>query len=365
MKKYIFGLILALTSVMGIWFAQEYTLFYGNGCPHCAEVEQYFEDANILKTFDVQEKEVFYNKKNLTEFNGYLKKHNLTYDRIGVPFLIITSGENCDYINGSAHIIAYFSGQLAQQLAACTDTTLSGASTNIDNQSWKQRLSFLGIMMPAAVSDSINPCAFAVMFLLLSTILSKYKSRRKTLLSGLIFAGAIFITYLAMGVGLFSALANATNTTVLKIIVGVIGILVWLANVKDYFRYGKWFVMEVPFSWRPKMMAVIESVSSYWGVFIVGVLISLFLLPCSSGPYFTILGYMSSETKNLHLRGYIYLIIYNLIFVLPMVIIAGLVGFGYASVDSLAKIKHNNTKLIHLIVGILMLGLGAYVLWTL
>jgi hypothetical protein len=48
-----------------------------------------------------------------------------------------------------------------------------------------------------------------------------------------------------------------------------------------------------------------------------------------------------------------------------MVIIAGLVGFGYASVDSLAKIKHNNTKLIHLIVGLLMLGLGAYVLWTL
>ena len=48
-----------------------------------------------------------------------------------------------------------------------------------------------------------------------------------------------------------------------------------------------------------------------------------------------------------------------------MFIIAILVGFGYASVDKLAKIKHEKTRLIHLIVGLLMLGLGAYVLLTL
>jgi hypothetical protein len=48
-----------------------------------------------------------------------------------------------------------------------------------------------------------------------------------------------------------------------------------------------------------------------------------------------------------------------------MFIIAFLVGFGYASVDKLAQIKHEKTKLIHLIVGLLMLGLGTYVLLTL
>jgi threonine/homoserine/homoserine lactone efflux protein len=48
-----------------------------------------------------------------------------------------------------------------------------------------------------------------------------------------------------------------------------------------------------------------------------------------------------------------------------MVIIAFLVGFGWASVDQLAKLKHDKTKLIHLIVGIMMLGLGIYVLTTL
>jgi len=45
-----------------------------------------------------------------------------------------------------------------------------------------------------------------------------------------------------------------------------------------------------------------------------------------------------------------------------MVVVAVLVSFGFSTVDKLAKIKHMNTKLIHLIVGLLMLGLGAYVL---
>ena len=48
-----------------------------------------------------------------------------------------------------------------------------------------------------------------------------------------------------------------------------------------------------------------------------------------------------------------------------MLIVAFLVAFGVRSVDRLAEIKHKNTKLIHLIVGLLMLGLGAYVLLSL
>ena len=98
------------------------------------------------------------------------------------------------------------------------------------------------------------------------------------------------------------------------------------------------------------MMGMIENVSSPAGAFLVGILVSLFLLPCSSGPYFTILGYLSSQDKDLHTRGYIYLTFYNLMFVLPMFIVSLLVAYGVRSVDQLAKIKHDNTRRIHLIV---------------
>jgi len=353
------------------WFfvvvkAQDYILFYGNGCPHCAEVEKFFDENNITKKFDITQKEVFFNAKNLKELNGYLLKHDLTYERIWVPFLIINSGQECNYINGDQHIINYFKDKLNEiGSGSCKDTTFSGWINSAANQGIKTRLSFLGVMLPAAISDSINPCAFAVMLLLLWTILTKHKSRRKTLLAWWLFALAVFLTYLAMWIGIFSALATATNTFYLKLIVWIIWILVWLANIKDFFRYGKWFVMEVPFAWRPKMMDIIDRVSSPAWAFLVGIIVSLFLLPCSSGPYFTILGYLSSQSKELHTRWYIYLAIYNLIFVLPMFIIALLVGFGVKSVDQLAKLKHEKTKLIHLIVGLLMLGLWIYVLMTL
>lgn len=362
--KYVLWIIVFLVGIVSVSSAQDYILFYGNGCPHCANVEQYFKNNQIAKKFDLVQKEVFFNKTNLNEFNGYLEKQKLTYDNIGVPFLVINSGTDCSYVNGDTNIIDYFSGKLAQiTAAACKDTALSGGVHPVE-KSLKQRLSFFAIMLPAAISDSINPCAFAVMLLLLTSILSRHQSRRKTLLAWAMFALAVFLTYLAMGVWLFSALATASNTFVLKLIVGILWLVVWLANLKDYFRYGKRFVMEVPFSRRPKMQDLIYKVSSPIWAFAIGILVSLFLLPCSSGPYFTILWFMSAQSKELNLRWYIYLIVYNLLFVLPMLVIAIMVSFWYASVDKLAKIKHEKTKLIHLIVGVLMLGLGIYVLTT-
>lgn len=118
-------------------------------------------------------------------------------------------------------------------------------------------------------------------------------------------------------------------------------------------------------AWRPRMMKIIQAVVSPRGAFFIGIIVSLFLLPCSSGPYFVILGLLRSESSALTQLGINYLILYNFIFVLPMLVITFLVGLGYSSVEQLAKIKNRNTRLIHLIVGLLMLGLGAYVIGSL
>ncbi|MDR0650785.1 MAG: hypothetical protein LBG59_05285 [Candidatus Peribacteria bacterium] len=165
-----------------------------------------------------------------------------------------------------------------------------------------------------------------MMLLLLTTILSKTHDKKKTLLAGILFAFAVFITYFLLGMGVIQLLGNFESLFRLKWIVGIVGLLVALANLKDYFRYGKGFVMEVPYSRRPPMMKIIKGAVSPWGAFLIGVIVSLFLLPCSSGPYLTILGYLSAESQTLNLWGYIYLTVYNLIFVLPMVVIAFLVG---------------------------------------
>jgi cytochrome c biogenesis protein CcdA len=112
-------------------------------------------------------------------------------------------------------------------------------------------------------------------------------------------------------------------------------------------------------------MKIIKKVVSPAGAFVVGVIVSLFLLPCSSWPYLTILWYLSSENQTLNMRGYIYLTVYNLIFVIPMVAIACLIGFGYSTAEKIGQFKNKNTRLIHLIVGLLMLGLSVYIVGTL
>ena len=94
-------------------------------------------------------------------------------------------------------------------------------------------------MVPMATADSINPCAFAVMLLLLSTIFSKSKSRKKTIAAGLLFSLAIFLSYLLIGMGFYKVLGYAEVTTAFKRIVGIVGLLIEGANIKDYFRYGE------------------------------------------------------------------------------------------------------------------------------
>ncbi|MDR3150102.1 MAG: hypothetical protein LBU14_00170 [Candidatus Peribacteria bacterium] len=81
------------------------------------------------------------------------------------------------------------------------------------------RLKFFLVLIPAAIGDSINPCAFAVMFILLSSILKSQKSKKTVFLAGILFTLAVFISYLAMGLGLYKALATTDKIFYLKLVV--------------------------------------------------------------------------------------------------------------------------------------------------
>ena len=265
---------------------------------------------------------------------------------------------------GDHDIIEYFS---ALKKGGKSDlkpqgTTVSTTAINLGEEAVKNPLKFLGIMIPMAAADSINPCAFAVMLLLLSTIFSKSKSKKKTIAAGLLFSLAIFLSYLLIGMGFYKVLGYAGVTMAFKRVVGSVGLLIALANIKDYFWYGEGFLMEVPLAWRPKMMKIIQSAVSPIGAFVIGILVSLFLLPCSSGPYLVVLGLLKSENVSIAGLGIGYLVIYNLIFILPMLVITLLVGTGQSSVEKLAKMKNKNTKLMHLIMGVMMLLLSGYVI---
>ena len=401
MKKIIYSLTL-ITSLFTLQYVNadndflnndQYLYYRGQTCGHCAKVERYRESVDVDEHIHIEKKEV---QQNIDNANELTKRWNELWilDQIWTPFLLIIHPNwTKEYVIWDQPIIDFFwelelerqtfltnqwsnNNTITQPTVKPTITieryqrrypniNLKRAAmlTDIDtNTSLKERLGFLAIMMPAALSDSINPCAFAVMLLLLTAILSKSKDKKKALMSGLAFSLAVFITYFLLWIWIFKLLWTMKSLTVLKRIVWIIWILVWLANIKDYFRYWKWFIMEVPLAWRPAMQKIVKKVTSPIWAFLIWIVISLFLLPCSSGPYLTILWFLSAENQAMTTRWYIYLTIYNIIFVLPMIAIAVIVWFGFASAEKIWAFKNKNTKLIHLIVWLLMLGLGLYII---
>ncbi len=215
------------------------------------------------------------------------------------------------------------------------------------------------VVTAGALVDAINPCEFAVLIILMTTILDA-GTRKKALKSGLAFSASIFISYLVMGFGLFSVIQFTNISAILFKVVAVLAVVVGILNIKDYFHYGGGgFVMEVPMRWRPKLKRILKSVTTPTGAFFTGFAVSLILTPCTSGPYIVIVGLLSSKTTML--AAIPILIYYNLIFISPMVAITILVSRGFDP-SKAEEIRQKRIKTLHLVAGLMMIGLGVVML---
>ncbi len=208
----------------------------------------------------------------------------------------------------------------------------------------------------AAAADSVNPCTFAVLILLLGTLLVAGR-RGKVIWVGLSFVAAIYISYFLMGLGIFTAIQSAGVQRPFILTVSSLAILLGLWNMKDYFAYGQWFTIEVPQRWRPIVKKLTSSAVTIPGAFAVGILDSLFLLPCSSGPYIAILALISKTSTRF--QGIVYLLFYNLIFVLPLLIITLGIHFGFTTTARAEKWRSARLGTLHFVAGLVMFLLGA------
>ena len=85
-------------------------LFYGDGCPHCALVEQYVSENNIESKVQFTKKEVYNNQQNASELTAKAKACGMATDSIGVPFL--WDGSTC--LVGDQPIIDFFKQKAGQ-----------------------------------------------------------------------------------------------------------------------------------------------------------------------------------------------------------------------------------------------------------
>ena len=213
-----------------------------------------------------------------------------------------------------------------------------------------------------ALADSVNPCAIAVLTMVLMTILIQNpEKRKKVLYGGLAFVSAVFVGYLFYGtiiVQFFRAFAEILRENSIYFYNGlaIFAMVLGALNIKDFFMYKRGGIAtEMPIWMRPKVKRIIQNITSTKGAFIIGFLVTLFLLPCTIGPYIVASGLLS----ELGIIGALpWLIYYNLLFISPMLIIVGLIYFGSARIQDVSGWKDKNIKLLHLIAGILLFMVG-------
>jgi cytochrome c biogenesis protein CcdA len=111
----------------------------------------------------------------------------------------------------------------------------------------------------------------------------------------------------------------------------------------------------MPLFLRPKVKKIISKITSPKGAFLIGAFVTFFLLPCTIGPYVIAGGILSALEL---LKTFPWLLLYNLVFVLPMIVIVGLVYFGFRKVEDVSSWKEKNIKYLHLLAGIIITLLG-------
>jgi hypothetical protein len=213
-----------------------------------------------------------------------------------------------------------------------------------------------------AVVDAVNPCALAVLMLMLIAILtSDPQSKRKVLLAGLAFSASIYVVYLLYGlviIRFFQAVQVLTSVRILLYtVLGVLAIILGLLNIKDFLQVGpRGLFTTMPKALRGWVSGLITGVTSVPGAALVGAAVTVFLLPCTIGPYIIAGGVLSVLDL---VETIPYLLLYNLIFILPMLSITTLVYFGCARIEDVSGWKDENIRYLHGIAGGIMLLLGA------
>ena len=227
------------------------------------------------------------------------------------------------------------------------------------------------LTIPAIVSlaavDAVNPCALAVLTLMLIAFMTHSpKQKRKALFAGFCFTSAVYIIYLFYAIVLIYVFHMSTEIfgRIEGWIYGgfsLVAILLGCLNIKDYFWYKPGgFLREMPMKWRPKVKKILSGVATLKGAFLVGVFVTVFLLPCTMGPLVTACVLL---IKLGIVRAFPWLLLYNLIFVSPMIAISCGIYLGLLAVERVSEWKERNIKYLHLFAGLVMTLIGIYLAW--
>jgi hypothetical protein len=346
--------------------------FYSDTCPHCIEAKPFVAQLDALEWIDLRAYEVTGNRE-----NGLLFRD--TAAAIGeqarsVPAFIFCGSMHTGFdrpeTTGTV-LLARMEYCLADPERALAATAAGGPRPGevmgvevpllgfIDPSDWG--LPILTVVI--AGLDAFNPCAFFVLLFLLSLMVHARSRARMLLVGGtfVLISGLIYFVFMAAWLNVFLLLGELRRVTM---VAGLIAVTLAAINIKDYFWFQSGPSLSIPESKKPgiyQRMRNLVAAKSVWamlaGTAILAIAVNSYELLCTAGlpmVYTRILTLREADT----FVYYMYLLLYNIIYVIPLLIIVMLFVLRFGS----RKLGESEGRLLKLMSGMMMLGLGLLML---
>lgn len=206
----------------------------------------------------------------------------------------------------------------------------------------------------SALLDSINPCAFSVLLLTIAFLFSINAVRQRILVVGGVYIAGIFAVYVLIGLGILQAL-HLFNTPHFMARVGAI-LIIALGSINILRELFPRFpiALRIPTVAHHHLASLMHraTIPAALGL---GVLVGLCEFPCTGGPYLMILGLLHDRVT--FIQGLGYLILYNLLFILPLAILLFLAS-DHGLLGKVQEWRKTNARGMRLYGGLAMIALG-------
>jgi hypothetical protein len=346
--------------------------FYSDTCPHCIDARPFVAELGRRDWIDLRSFEIVHNRE-----------HGLLYRDIAaavgeraraVPAFIFCGSMHTGFerpeTTGAVLLarMEYCRADPERQLAALRGAgpepgTVMGVQVPVlglvDPGEWA--LPMLTVVI--AGLDAFNPCAFFVLLFLLSLMVHARSRARMMLVGGtfVLISGLVYFAFMAAWLNVFLLLGQLRLVTMAA---GLVAVSLAVINIKDYFWFGSGPSLSIPAARKPGLNQRIRSLvaarslsAMLLGTAVLAVAVNSYELLCTAGlpmVYTRILTLRETDS----LVFYLYLVLYNTVYVIPLLIIVLLFVLRLGS----RKLGEREGRLLKLASGMMMLALGGLLL---
>jgi hypothetical protein len=212
----------------------------------------------------------------------------------------------------------------------------------------------LPAVIAAGLIDGVNPCAFSTLVFFMSLLAVSKVRKRQLILLGVSFCAAVFLTYLGIGFGLFRILHLFSGFVLLRTVLewGMFAGLLVLAGLsfRDAARFAESgnaadVTLQLSIGMKKRIHNVmrrgIGSVGVVSGGLLIGTVVTVIESVCTGQVYVPVLVLILKESAFSEFRAWMLLLLYNTLFVLPLVILFAAVYFGLRTEKLLVWSRRN------------------------